>query len=378
MKIFMFPGQGSQTVGMGGDLFDRYPEYTAQADEVLGYSIKTLCLADPQKQLNFTQFTQPALYVVNALNYFDKVAQGIKADYLIGHSLGEFNALMAAQSFSFEDGLKLVKKRGELMSQAKEGGMAAIINASKEKIETILKDNQLSNIDLANFNTPSQIVISGKKEEIIQAQNCFSEDKMLYIPLNTSGAFHSRFMAEAKDEFAEYLKPFNIQPPITKVISNVTAKTYGDDVATSLAAQIASAVRWSETIEYLIGLGDAEFIEVGHGDVLTKMILKIKRETTVKPGSVSAEPTELVTDSSTTDDAVGSIFAKQFSQVHEKVEQWNKVYPVGTKVKSTWVDATNLQTRTEAVVLFGHRAAVYMKDYNGYFDLDELIPQQSL
>src|SRR4051812_36667715 len=129
-KAYVFPGQGSQRKGMGENLFDEFPELTKKADKILGYSIKELCLNDSDSKLNQTQYTQPALYVVNALSYQKKIKdEGKQPDYLAGHSLGEYNALQAAGIFSFEDGLKLVKKRGELMSQAKNGGMAAILNA---------------------------------------------------------------------------------------------------------------------------------------------------------------------------------------------------------------------------------------------------------
>src|SRR5689334_5966402 len=129
MKAFVFPGQGSQAKGMGGTLFDEFQELTEKADRILGYSIKELCLEDPRKELNRTQFTQPALYVVNAFSYFAKIREtGQKPDYVAGHSLGEFNALLAAECFDFEAGLEIVKKRGELMSEATGGGMAAILN----------------------------------------------------------------------------------------------------------------------------------------------------------------------------------------------------------------------------------------------------------
>src|SRR5690606_35248979 len=144
----MFPGQGSQSKGMGGMLFDEFQELTEKADKILGYSIKELCLEDSGKELGQTQFTQPALYVVNALSYFKKIKEtGQKPDFVAGHSLGEFNALLAAECFDFEAGLKLVKKRGELMSEAGGGGMAAIINAGKEEIESILEKNGLTGID---------------------------------------------------------------------------------------------------------------------------------------------------------------------------------------------------------------------------------------
>jgi malonyl CoA-acyl carrier protein transacylase len=151
MKTYMFPGQGSQARGMGGSLFDEFPELTAKADEVLGYSIKALCLEDPGRELNKTQFTQPALYVVNALSYYKRLKDsGETPDYVIGHSLGEYNALLAAECFDFETGLKLVKKRGELMSQATDGAMAAIVNASREQIAAVLKEKGFDKVDIAN------------------------------------------------------------------------------------------------------------------------------------------------------------------------------------------------------------------------------------
>jgi trans-AT polyketide synthase/acyltransferase/oxidoreductase domain-containing protein len=174
MLAYVFPGQGSQQKGMGGELFDEFKELTSKADEILGYSIKELCLEDPQGNLGQTQYTQPALYVVNALTYYKKIKDtGIKPDYVAGHSLAEYNALLAAEVFDFETGLKIVKKRGELMSKASGGGMAAVIGMSEEKIREVLKENGLESIDMANYNTPSQIAISGPKDDIIRAQPFF-------------------------------------------------------------------------------------------------------------------------------------------------------------------------------------------------------------
>ena len=385
MKTFIFPGQGSQAKGMGGSLFDEFPELTQKADKILGYSIKELCLEDPRQELNQTQFTQPALYVVNALSYYKKLKEtDQKPDYVAGHSLGEFNALLAAECFDFEAGLKLVRKRGLLMSQATDGGMAAIVNGSKEEIESILEKNGLTNVDLANFNTPSQIVISGHKEEVVNAKPFIQAAKFLYFPLKTSGAFHSRFMEPSRKEFETYLKKFKILPLNIPVISNVTARPYENGkVVSNLSAQITSSVRWSESIQYLLGLGDMEFEEMGHGKVLTKLVHKIRKESDIpvaseeKPSQATQEPaakpkTEPKPKAAKTKQDGKE---KQSITVQEKVNAWNKTHPIGTKVKSDLIEDDNLETRTEAVVLFGHRAAVYMKGYNGYFDLDEISPK---
>lgn len=374
MKTYMFPGQGSQAKGMGGTLFDEFSELTQQANEILGYSVKELCLDNPKRELNKTQYTQPALYVVNALSYYKKIQEtGQTPDYLAGHSLGEFNALLAAECFDFATGLKLVQKRGELMSQAPEGGMAAILNASKDQIESILEKNGLFNIDIANYNTPSQIVISGSIDEIGKAQEFFQSGEMLYYPLNTSGAFHSRAMQPAKEKFEEFLNGFNFSKLKIPVISNVTARPYEDtDIIKNLANQLASGVQWSGSIQYLMSLADADnpmvFEEIGHGDVLTKIYRTIEQETAKASQPAIDKTVERPVE------AGASAMPPRSIAALDKVNDWNLKYPVGTKVKSTALNYDDLETRTEATVLFGHRAAVYMKNYNGYFDLDEVTP----
>lgn len=371
MKAFMFPGQGSQFKGMGGDLFDQFPELVEKADKVLGYSIKELCLEDPRRELNKTQFTQPALYVVNALSYFDKVEKEGKPDFVAGHSLGEFNALLAAECFDFETGLKLVKKRGELMSQATEGAMAAVLNASEKDIRRLLKENNLNNIDLANFNTQTQIVISGARDEIGKAESVFQQGNMLYSPLNTSGAFHSRYMASAKEKFIDYIKLFKTAEPKITVISNYTATPYESaDIVENLGNQIAGSVRWFESMKYLLDLSlekgeEVIFEEVGSSEILTRMIRKIKTELSYQPPISKAATVEVT--------SAEEIATKPAGTVEAFVESWNKKNPIGTKVKSTFMDCGVLETRTPAVILFGHRPAVYMKDFKGYFDLNELV-----
>ena len=141
MKIYMFPGQGSQSKGMGADLFDRFRHLAEQADDILGYSIRELCVDDPRDELGNTRFTQPALYVVNAMSYYARMEESGRApDVVAGHSLGEFNALLAAGCFDFATGLRLVRRRGELMAQVSGGAMAAVMNASKDEIETRLRN----------------------------------------------------------------------------------------------------------------------------------------------------------------------------------------------------------------------------------------------
>ncbi|QGZ37645.1 malonyl CoA-acyl carrier protein transacylase [Pseudoduganella flava] len=371
MKIYMFPGQGSQEKQMGGDLFDAYRELTDKADAILGYSIRELCLEDPRDELGKTQFTQPALYVVNALSYYRKLEEAGRApDFVAGHSLGEFNALLAAGCFDFETGLKLVRRRGEMMAQVTNGAMAAVVNASKEEIEQILVENRLTNLTMANHNTPVQVVLSGLEEEIARAEPFFTQGKMRYYPLATSGAFHSAFMKDAMHSFEDYLAQFEFAAPRIPVIANVTARPYSADaILGTLAAQIASPVRWCETVQYLMAVAArrgqaADFEEVGHGDVLTRLYYTIKQLT--PQDAVDALAARIAAE-----EPAGE--AAKPRSAHDKVSAWNRQHPVSTRCKSAIV-AGVLETRTAAMVLFGHRAAVYMKGYNGYFDLDELTP----
>lgn len=377
MKTFVFPGQGSQAKGMGKGLFEDFPKLVQRADEILGYSIKEMCLENPNGDLNRTQFTQPALYVVNALSYYRKLGEsGVKPDYVAGHSLGEYNALLAAECFDFEVGLKLVKKRGELMALAPEGRMAAIMNATKDQVKMILSEHALNGIDIANHNTPQQIVISGIADEVVRAQVFFQQGNLLYYPLNTSGAFHSRLMKPASEEFKRFLRGFSFLPLARPVISNTTARPYNnDEIAVNLSAQLASSVLWCDSIRYLMSLPHIEdemiFEEVGHGEVLTKMLRHIPKPTASELYELHNEGAQLLAPA---DSQVPQPSALQVAEA--LVSEWNARYPVGTRVTCRAYDYGQLETRTSAAVLFGHRAAIYMKGYEGYFELAEIVPVQ--
>ena len=389
MKTFMFPGQGSQMKGMGENLFTAFPDIVEKANEILNYSIVDLCLRDPESKLNNTQFTQPALFVVNALSYFKELESEPKPEYLVGHSLGEFNALLAAECFDFETGLRLVKKRGEIMSEIKGGAMAAILNASPEKIRDILDKNNLSSIDLANFNAPNQTVISGLRDDITNAQQYFQQDQMLYIPLNTSGAFHSRYMKSAQDEFTQFLSGFSFSDLKIPVVSNFTAQPYkNDEIAQNISNQLASTVKWVDSIHYLMEKEDMKFKEIGVGDVLTKLVHKISSSKKTKESSTTIKIESIEKSAATPANSpnndnlvvakpgieVITNFKEKRYKVDEQVELWNKKYPVGTRVRSTFPEYGELETRTKAVILFGHRAAIYLNGYEGYFDLNDITP----
>lgn len=287
MIAFLFPGQGSQKRGMGQGLFDEVREYATlekEVDAILGYSLRKLCLEDPDNRLKETQFTQPSLYVVNALHYYKAIGQGTRPSYLAGHSLGEYNALLAAGVFDFLTGLRLVKKRGELMSQAKNGTMGAVIGLADDVIARVIEENGLSAIDVANFNSPSQTVVSGPVEEIKRAGPLFEKaGARLYLLLPVSAAFHSRYMADAAKAFAEFLKPLSLDAPKIPVIANVTARPYpafnpSPLVKSLLVDQISNSVQWLESVRFLIRQGVTQFCEIGPGNVLTKTVQQIHQE----------------------------------------------------------------------------------------------------
>ncbi len=277
-QIYLFPGQGSQRQGMGEGLFAMHPKEVEEADEILGYSIKELCLDNPHERINKTFYTQPALYVVNALSHKTKLDLDPSPQYVAGHSLGEYNALQAAGVFSFGTGLRLVKRRAELMSHAGDtgdpGGMAAVLGMEAEAIATALSDGGYADIDVANYNTPAQTVISGPKDRIEEVAAHLQEaGAKRVVVLKVSGAFHSRYMKEAADEFGEFLKEFTFYEPNIPVIANCTAQPYhGDSVAENLTRQIHGSVLWVDTIRYFKTLPDPEFAEVGPGKVLSGML----------------------------------------------------------------------------------------------------------
>ena len=265
MTTYVFPGQGSQFCGMGHGLFNEFPELVEKANRILGYSIETLCLEDPNQTLNKTEFTQPALYIVNALSYLKKINEiESKPDYVAGHSLGEYNALYAANVFDFETGLRCVQKRGQLMSQASGGGMAAIIGLDVNTIKEILEKNNIKNLYIANYNSYTQVVVSGEMESIKTAENYFKEaGAKLFLPLKVSAAFHSPYMNDAKNEFSHFLKSQIFSNPTIPVISNVTAKPYSsNDVAWLLSEQITGSVWWTQSVEYLLDQGETHFVEI--------------------------------------------------------------------------------------------------------------------
>ncbi len=279
-SVWVFPGQGSQRKGMGEGLFERYARETAQADEVLGYSLRTLCLEDPDGMLNRTEFTQPALFAVSALSFLAKRDDGAALpDVYAGHSLGEFNALFAAGAFDFATGVALVAKRGELMSKAPRGAMAAVIGPDLTRVRALLDEAGLAEIDIANINSGSQIVISGLYEDIERCQPVFTEAGARFARLNVSAAFHSRWMRDIQAQFADYIATQSLRPLQKDVISNRTARPHACDAyLPQVIEQISHTVNWYESMSWLLSQGEVALEEVGPGTVLSGLFVKIRKD----------------------------------------------------------------------------------------------------
>lgn len=289
-SVYVFPGQGSQHKGMGEALFAKFPGLVAQADDILGYSLQELCLDDPDRVLGRTEYTQPALYAVGALQYLDRIAAGEELPGVVaGHSLGEYCALFAAGAFDFATGLHLVCKRGELMSRAPKGAMAAVVNLDQERVRQILAGLPYRNIDIANINARQQCILSGVYDEVHapEVRAACTDAGGAFIPLNVSAAFHSRLMTDVQDEFARYVSGFELGELRIPVVANCTARLYPTTgYADLLTRQISSPVKWYESISWLMSQGHQDFHEIGPGNVLTKLTDKIRQE----PLPVQEEP----------------------------------------------------------------------------------------
>ena len=288
MNGFLFPGQGSQTVGMGKELYESTPSAKAILDiaqEILGYDLKSLLFEGPQDKLTDTKYAQPAIYTCSAM-YLEKARiQGLDCDYAAGHSLGEYNALLAANVFDFETGLRLVAARGEAMSRMNgKGTMAAVMGICEEELAKYLNPE----VVMANLNAKTQIVISGTEEGIDAVGNKLAGiDGIKFKKLQVSAAFHSPQMEEAAEIMKQEIEKADLQAPACSVVSNVTGKPAKDleEIKKNLISQITGQVRWCDTILTMKEAGVAMLYEVGYGDVLKK----INKTITFRPKCVSIQ-----------------------------------------------------------------------------------------
>ena len=289
MKIaFVFPGQGSQKVGMGAQLIEDFSACQTLADiakEQVAAPFLEAMLEGPIEQLTVTSYTQPALLTVGTMIANELMHVGIRPDYVAGHSLGEYTALVAANVLSFEDGVRAVYERGLHMEAAVpqgQGAMAAVLGSDSETIENIVAQVNLEHpVQLANYNCPGQVVLSGTTTGVQLASEQLKEQGVRrIIPLQVSGPFHSSLMKEAAKELAETLRTVDFSPATIPVVANVNAKVVTDpkQIEEQLIQQLYSPVLWEQSVRQLIDLGVTHFIECGPGKVLNGLIKKIDRQ----------------------------------------------------------------------------------------------------
>jgi [acyl-carrier-protein] S-malonyltransferase len=293
-RALFFPGQGSQKPGMGKALFDAYDvakQTYKEADEALGFSISSICFEGPAEDLNLTFNSQPAILATSiaALRCLEAERGALSYDMAAGHSLGEWSALVAVGALDFADALKLVHLRGQAMQEAVPvgvGSMAAIMGMESEALEAICAEAQQGEVcSPANFNGGNQIVISGHKAAVERAMVLAKAQKARAIPLKVSAPFHCELMAPAAAKVAEALETISIGEMKVPVVANVDAAPNQDAsrVKELLVKQVTGAVRWQESVGYIVEQGVAQAIELGHGSVIKGLIRRIDKEFTVQP-----------------------------------------------------------------------------------------------
>ncbi|HLR00650.1 MAG TPA: ACP S-malonyltransferase [Sphingobacterium sp.] len=285
MKAYIFPGQGAQYVGMGKDLYDEYQnakELFEKANEILGFRITDVMFTGMEEDLKQTKVTQPAIFLHSVI-LAKCLGDDFKPDMVAGHSLGEFSALVATESLSFEDGLALVSKRANAMQNAcelQESTMAAILGLEDKVVEDICASIE-ETVIAANYNCPGQVVISGTVDAVDQACKKLEEaGARRTLKLNVSGAFHSPLMEPAKLELQHAIEKTEFSIPVCPVYQNVDAKAYSNpiQIKTNLITQLTSPVRWTQTVQNMLADGADSFVEIGPGKVLQGLVKKVNRK----------------------------------------------------------------------------------------------------
>jgi len=279
---FVFPGQGAQKVGMGKEFFDAIPasrEIFDKADSILGYSISEKIFNGPAEELKKTEVTQPAVFTVSAacLAALKNKLPVLRPSFVAGHSLGEYAAVYASGALDFENALKLVARRGQIMSKISSGGMAAIIGLDDAKVKQICADTE-GVVEPVNFNSPGQIVIAGEKEALTQAcASAKAAGAKRALPLAVSGPFHSSLMKPAQKEFEEFVRNIAFSAADAPVVANSAAApaTQPDDIKQGLVDQMTSPVLWVDSVSFMVKEGVDTFVEIGPGRVISGLIKRI-------------------------------------------------------------------------------------------------------
>lgn len=305
---FVFPGQGSQEVGMGQALVENYPvakQLFAQADDILGFSLSRLCFEGPDDELNDTINTQPALFVTSiaALEALKLAGFAVKPRFVAGHSMGEYSAYMAAGVFSFADGLRLVRERGRLMKKAGQmspGSMAAIIKLDDPVVADICQqvtDSGVGRLQVANYNSPGQVVVSGDNAAVDKGiELALAAKAKRAVKLPVSIAAHSELMRVVAEEFRQAIDRTPLDLPEIPVVANITARPLESLAAirAEMEGQLTSSVRWTDSIQYMLDQGVTTFVEIGSKDVLTGLIRRISKDVTTYTVGTSADITALL------------------------------------------------------------------------------------
>ncbi len=280
---FLFPGQGAQKMGMAKEFYDHSSssaEVFHKASEILGFSMEKLCFEE-NDQLDITEYTQPALLTASAAILAELTSHGIQPDVTAGLSLGEYGALLASGVMKFDDAVAVVRQRGILMQEAVPlgiGAMAAVLGMTAEDVETVV--NPMEDVEIANYNCPGQIVISGKNEAVAKATEALKKaGAKRCVMLKVSGPFHSSLLKKAGEELEKVLEKVTIYPFATPYLANVTADyvTKVQDVKPLLTKQVSSSVRWQQSVERMIADGVTDFVEIGPGKTLTSFVRKISK-----------------------------------------------------------------------------------------------------
>ena len=281
---FVFPGQGSQHVGMGKDIHDHFDEAKVifrEASDILGYDIGAVCFNGPAEELNKTSKTQPCILTVSTALYHAVLQEGLKPSVVAGHSLGEYSALVAAGVFSFRDAVHLTEKRGQFMQEAVPEGkglMAAILGLEKETVKQICNSLKKGYAAPANYNCPGQIVIAGEKDAVEEAlEKCKTSGAKRAIPLTVSVPSHCRLMEKASEKLSTLLETIDMKNPDFPLVNNADARFLTDvaDIRTSLKKQLNFPLLWEDSIKALSDSGITTFIEIGPGKVLTGLVRRI-------------------------------------------------------------------------------------------------------